>query len=364
MSDYRLKNVLDKKAKDLGFNIIKFAPAQLMDLWKAEIEQRKILDKATINYWSEKNLTSSYDTIMEDGRTFIVASYPYKPIKAGIGPQNAYINAHYMAYPKGRAAMQEIGDILISNNYKALVDPPLPIKHIAYKSGIGLFGKNGLIHNEKEGSLMTLHLLLTNADFPYSKSYDKKITDCGSCRKCIDACPNDAISDKGRIIVSKCLRYYMLSSDIIPVDIREKMGNRILGCEDCQITCPKNADKYKNIDQGDSYKEIFNIMDILKNHHGLKKYMKQLGQVIGKNYARPRRIISMAIIAAGNSGDSIFVEPLSQTLCHQDPPIRAHSAWALGRIAGKDAIVILKEALRKESDRLVVNEINNVINKT
>ncbi len=352
---HSLKNELVNKASQLGFDRIKFMQVRQLELWDEEIKVRRQLDPDTARYWEERRLTASYASVMEDGRTFIVASYQYAPYRFEESSGKGYFNAHYAAYPKGRQAMQELAAILIESGFAAVVDPPLPIKQIAYLSGIGCFGKNGLIHNETNGSLMTLHLILTNAPLPVDVPNESCITDCGSCARCIHSCPTGAISNNGRVILSKCLRYHMLSPGIIPRDIREKMGSRMLGCEDCQACCPKNRARFQETVEPEV--QIFDIMEILISHSSLKALMERIGKLVGKNYARAQRILSMAAIAAGNSGNPAYVEPLSRLIYHPHPQIRAHSAWAIGKIGGASARAVLEAALTKEDDPRVREEL-------
>ncbi|HOB19335.1 MAG TPA: HEAT repeat domain-containing protein [Candidatus Atribacteria bacterium] len=354
-----IKTKLLDRASQLGFEKLAFLPVRQLKLWDEEIVIRRQLDPDTAQYWDERRLTASFGSVMADARTFITASYPYSPYKYDASSVKGYFNAHYAAYPKGRKAMQELSDILSESGFAALVDPPLPIKQIAYLSGIGCFGRNGLIHSKESGSLMTLHLILTNALLPADVPDNLSLTDCGNCTRCIDSCPTGAITDCGRVILSKCLRYHMLSAGIIPGEIREKMGTRMLGCEDCQSCCPKNRSRYKEMVEPEE--EIFDIMEILTNHSSLRYQMERIGRLVGKNYARAQRILSMAAIAAGNLKDQAYIEPLSRLINHPYPPVRAHSAWAIGKIGGADARAILEAALEKEQDPRVREELKSAI---
>lgn len=363
MNNYRLKEQLESLAKSLGLAKIRFLPAEDLPEWENEVKVRSQADATAKAYWEKRNYSGNYKNIMKDAKSFVIAAFPYMPAKDSRDLNAPYLDPHYLAYPKGRAAVFELANMLKEQGFKALVDPPLPIKLIAYKSGIGLFGKNGLVYNREEGSLMSLHLLLTDATFPYTSHYNETISDCGTCRLCIDTCPNNAIGENGRVCMSKCLRHYMLTSEIIPINIRERMGMRFIGCGDCRIVCPKNAIKFKrtNIKQADYFK--LDIGEILENHSNLKEYLKGLAKVIGKNLARPIPIISMAIIAAGNSKDQAFVKGLTETLFHWHPTIRAHSAWALARLADNSALDSLNNALSRESEHLVTSEIEAAIKK-
>jgi epoxyqueuosine reductase len=359
-----IKDRILKKSKELGFGQVAFLPVQSLTLWEEGIKVRKSVDPDTAGYWDARGLSYDCRVIMADTRTIIAAVYPYTPHKHPFSKDKGYYSAHYRAYPHGRNAMAVLGSILVEEGYKVLTDPPIPAKEIAYRGGLGKFGRNGLIHHPKYGSLMTLHILLTDAELPADDGTPGEITDCGSCRLCMDSCPMNAISDNGVVRISRCLRYHMLSPDRIPIEVREKMGDRILGCEDCQISCPKNYAAYKQAVSADKDQEIFDLRELLTDYEaGLKRHMEPIGNLVGKNYARPQRILSMAIIAAGNSGDPSYVPLLAKTLHHPHPPIRAHSAWAIGRLGGEHAAEHLSYAKSREQDPEILEEINLALQK-
>ncbi len=368
-----MKRQIKQKATELGFHQVSFQPAVPLTSWDDDIKIRQSLDPATENYWESRGLTGDCSTIMPGAKTIIVAVYPYQPFNQTISQGQGRYSAHYQAYPKGREAMKELGEILTDEGYEVVVDAAIPAKRIAFQNELGKYGKNGLIYHPVFGSFITLHTILTNAKLELDVAeYDtlehdmskrdmsdkEEMSDCGSCRRCIDTCPTQAISDDGVILISKCLRYHMGSSDILPIDIREKIGNRMLGCEDCQFVCPKNS-KLINMDStAQKGQEIYDIRAILVNAKtGLKKQMTPIAQTVGNNYARPQKVLSMAIIVAGNSGDQSYVPLLTETLKYPNEVIRAHSAWAIGKLGGEEATATLIDADIKEDNIAVKNEI-------
>ena len=356
-----MKEKIKQKAISLGFHQVAFLPALPLPSWDEDIGLRQILDPSKADYWDDRGLTNNFSTILPDAKTIIIAAYPYQPYHPeNFAPDQASYSAHYKAYPQGRKAMTEVGEILNEAGYKIVVDSPIPAKRLAYLGGIGTYGKNGLIYHPEFGSFITLHTIVTNAVFELDKIETSVLSDCGGCRICVDACPTGAIADNGVILVSKCIRHYMLSSDIVPVEIREKMNNRILGCEDCQLICPKNRKPLKQsicLDEED--RDVFNIREILSQADtGLKKLMIPISEIVGKNYGRPQRVLSMAVILAGNSGDPTYLPLLAKTLYHPHIPIRAHSAWALGKLGGHEGKSLLCAALKREQEAKVQYEIH------
>jgi epoxyqueuosine reductase len=293
-----MREQIAQKAIKLGFHEVSFLPALPSPSWDDDIRLRRELDPNSAAYWEARGLTGDFKSIMADAKTIIIAIYPYQPFDQRVSQGQGRYSAHYQAYPKGRDAMKQIGAIIANEGYEVIIDPPISVKRLAYQGSLGTYGKNGLIYHPEFGSFITLHTILTNAQLEWdtvNTTDTEKISDCGKCRRCIDACPTRAIADNGIIMLSKCLRYHMSSSDIIPMEIREKIGNRILGCEECQLICPKNVKQIKE-ERPKKSQEIYDVRAILTNAKtGLKKQMDPIAYAVGNNYARPQKVLSMAV---------------------------------------------------------------------
>ncbi len=123
--------------------------------------------------------------------------------------------------------------------YRAFVDSaPVMEKAIAEKAGLGWTGKHTLNLNRETGSWYFLGELYTNLPLPVSKPTQKH---CGDCKRCIDVCPTHAIVAPYRLDAKRCIAYLTIElKGSIPVDLRPLIGNRIFGCDDCQLVCPWN----------------------------------------------------------------------------------------------------------------------------
>lgn len=329
----KLRDRIIQYGKKAGFEAVRFCTAEPLSEWGEELEKRKKLDPATSDNWRERNLSKDPLKYLEDAKTIVVAVFSYTPYKQEFPEGIGAYSPHYPAYQKGREAVKELAAKIEEEGYKAVTEHRLPVKALALKSGAGCYGKNGLIHLKGHGSFITLHAIITNADIPFDDSKDI-ITDCGSCRTCMDACPMGAISDNGAVLQSRCIRYYMFTSNFIPVEIRENAGVKMLGCDRCQVCCPMNHRKMKSAANPPMEEmQLFDIKSILEEGMtGLKERAERIGELVGHNYARPMRILSTAIIAAGNSGDPGYIPLLKQLLYHPDDNIRKYSSWALGKM--------------------------------
>ena len=136
--------------------------------------------------------------------------------------------------------------ILQKNDFKIYTDAgPLLERAYAARAGVGVIGKNGMLITQEYGSWVLLAELLTTLDLDYDEVIDyehDRFSVCGTCRRCIDACPMHAIIEPGEMDARKCISYQTIENcGKIPDEIYEKMGNRIFGCDICQEVCPHNS---------------------------------------------------------------------------------------------------------------------------
>ncbi|MDW3095331.1 MAG: tRNA epoxyqueuosine(34) reductase QueG [Gammaproteobacteria bacterium] len=130
---------------------------------------------------------------------------------------------------------QQVG----SFGYRAFVDSaPVLEKALAHKAGLGWIGKHTNLLSEDAGSWFFLGELFTNLPLPVD---DPSLSHCGTCEACIDICPTQAIVAPYKLDARKCISYLTIEHKTsIPIEYRKPMGNRIYGCDDCQLVCPWN----------------------------------------------------------------------------------------------------------------------------
>tara|TARA_B100001094_G_scaffold127846_1_gene123860 strand:+ start:486 stop:1646 length:1161 start_codon:yes stop_codon:yes gene_type:complete len=126
-------------------------------------------------------------------------------------------------------------------NYRPFVDSaPVLERPIAVKAGLGWVGKHSLVLNKESGSWFFLGELFVNIPLPLDQEQPEQ---CGTCRACVTSCPTDAIVSDAVIDARRCISYLTIEhDDAIPLEFRKPMGNRIYGCDDCQLVCPFNRD--------------------------------------------------------------------------------------------------------------------------
>ncbi len=125
-------------------------------------------------------------------------------------------------------------------NFRAFVDSaPVLERAIAQQAGLGWFGKNTMIISREEGSWFFLGEIYTNLELPLTAAYEEE--HCGRCTACLDVCPTNAFNGPYSLDTRKCISYLTIENkNAIPIELRKAMGNRIFGCDDCQLVCPWN----------------------------------------------------------------------------------------------------------------------------
>jgi epoxyqueuosine reductase len=331
-----LKEKIMALGKQLGFKELKVIPAEPPPFFEAAMAQRVENDAEIKKAWLQKGIRQEPREVLPGALSLWVAIYPYTPYPQKFPSGMGTFSAHYRYYPEGREKMERLASILKEAGYLTAVNPLLPIKAIAYRAGLGSFGRNGLLIHPEYGSYMTFHILLTNAAFPYDQTVlppQEFHYGCSNCDRCLRACPTAAIGEYGTVHLLKCLRQYMLSEEVVPEIFCNLMGLRILGCEICQRSCPENIKCGVNNSAPVKELTLFNIQQILLSHkNGTKAVTDRVAKLAGENYARAQRILSTAIIAAGNSGNPAYIPLLEETSNHSHPPIQMHSLWALAKL--------------------------------
>ena len=162
-------------------------------------------------------------------------------------PQQAYISRyatgrdyHKIIRNRLQKLAEKIANITGEFGYRAFTDSaPVLEKAIARNSGLGWIGKHTNLINPKAGSWFFLGEIYTDLPLPVDEPF---ITDhCGSCTACIDVCPTQAIVEPYKVDARRCISYLTIElRESIPDEFRKDIGNRIYGCDDCQLVCPWN----------------------------------------------------------------------------------------------------------------------------
>jgi epoxyqueuosine reductase len=244
---------------------------------------------------------------------------------------------------------------------KSMVDTgELSDRAVAERAGIGWSGKNCAIITPEFGSYVYLGELITSIPF----EPDEPIEDqCGTCTKCLDACPTGALVQGGQINAQRCIGFLTQTKDFVPDEFREKIGNRIYGCDSCQTACPMNKGKdFHFHEEMDSNSETNKplLRPILKMSN--REFKEHFGQLAG-SWRGKKPIQRNAILAIAHFRDETAIPDLIDILKEDSRPVlRGTAAWALGKINHETAFSALLEAKKKEKDMDVLAEIEKGLN--
>lgn len=215
-------------------------------------------------------------------------------------------------------------------NFRAFVDSaPVLERAIAQKSGLGWFGKNTMIINRNAGSWFFLGEIYTDLMLPLSPEYTEE--HCGSCTACLDVCPTNAFTDPYSLDTAKCISYLTIENKgEIPEDLRQQLGNRIFGCDDCQLVCPWN--KFANLSSEDDFSPRHNLDNAtlieLFNWTEEEFLSRTEGSAIRRTgYTGWLRNIAVALGNAPSNSD--IINALKSKANHSSPLVKEHVEWAL-----------------------------------
>lgn len=244
---------------------------------------------------------------------------------------------------------------------RSYVDTGPPVdRAFARRAGIGWYGKNACIYVPDHGSWVFLAEIVTNVqltpDSPVHKS-------CGTCDRCIRACPTGAIERPFWVNPKKCLSYITQMPGMIPREFRKAMGRHLWGCDICQIVCPWNWEA-----KAEGH-EAFKPSDALGARPALIPLLTITNSQFRKTFGptamawRGKKIIQRnACICLGNIGDPAAVPALIDRLkLDPKPVVRGSAAWALGEIGGTEAKDALTAAQKCEIDPEVQDEIEHAL---
>ncbi|MGO4180583.1 tRNA epoxyqueuosine(34) reductase QueG [Paenibacillus sp. TAF43_2] len=230
---------------------------------------------------------------------------------------------------------------------------------VAERAGIGWSAKNCAIISPELGSWIYLGEMITNVPF----EPDEPITEsCGSCTKCIDACPTDALVGPGQLNSSRCISFVTQTKGMISDEFMRKIGNRLYGCDTCQTVCPINRGKnWTHQPELQPDMELVKPLLVPLLTIGNKEFQARYGRT-SSAWRGKKPIQRNAVIALGNFKEASAVPDLIRVL-EQDPRpvLRGTAAWSLARIGGEQAKSALLGASVKETDEEALQAIANAI---
>lgn len=285
----------------------------------------------------------------------------YLPAKAGFAtnlsdPTLGYISRYALGrdYHKVlRQRLKQLGEristVVTELGFRPFVDSaPVLERPLAAKAGLGWIGKHSLLLSEDAGSWFFLGELLVNIPLPVDQPVEK---DCGNCVACITSCPTGAIVAPFVVDARRCISYLTIElKEDIPEDLRPLMGNRIYGCDDCQLVCPINREAPISSEVDFAKRQQWRNLSLLHLFSWTEADFLQLteGSAIRRiGYLRWQRNIAVALGNAPYSADIVS----SLTQFDGDAMVQRHVDWALAQQRQK--ALSHESALSRAQQRLV-----------
>lgn len=238
--------------------------------------------------------------------------------------------------------------------FRAFVDSaPILERPLAEKAGIGWRGKHTLVLNRSAGSMFFLGELFI--DLPLPIDAPETENHCGKCTACLDVCPTNAFPEPNVLDARRCISYLTIELDgSIPEDLRPLMGNRIFGCDDCQLICPWN--RFSNFTEEQDFhpRQKLDKSSLLELFEwSEEEFLKRTeGSAIRRTgYIGWLRNIAVAL--GNSSGGELIEAALQKKLEHPSEIVREHVEWAMKQLQNGEAPQVLPIDKHLRRDKLI-----------
>ncbi len=372
VSDQELADRLKQRGKELGFSLVGIATAASPDTLHLFRDWLRQGFYGEMNYLPRRE--EAYEElsgVLPGVRSIVMTAMNYGP-----GRDAPTAPGRIAAYAQGtadyhdvlRSKLKELSKVLHEarpeSRSRVTVDTaPLLEKDFARRAGLGWFGKNTMLINKYAGSYFFLAGILTDVSLPPDERHHT--SHCGTCTRCLEACPTQAFVEPHVMDARKCLSYLTieLRGQPIPVELRAGMQDWMFGCDVCQQVCPwnheatvSNVPEFQPNPMTDRTAEEFLLMSADEFKSTFKK--SPLSRPGVNNMARN------AAIVLGNSRNPESVTALSTALNSADPIVRGAAAWALGQIKTQPSLEQLQRRLEIETDAEVLTELQAALRET
>ena len=237
---------------------------------------------------------------------------------------------------------------------------PLLERDLAQRAGLGWIGKNTCLIHPSQGSYFLLAEILLGLELEPDPPFTADR--CGSCTRCLEACPTGCILPDRTLDARRCISYLTIElKGSIPSEVRPQMGSWVFGCDICQLVCPWNlrfARKDNEVDPALAAQPGIPQPNLLEELSLTAQEFKHKFKGSPIQRAKRRGYLRNVSVALGNAHDPAAIPALTQSLMEEpEPLIRSHAAWALGQIDDPQAKRALSEAVSRETDPGVQSEI-------
>jgi epoxyqueuosine reductase len=324
---------LTRLAEQVGLDVVGAAPAAAYSETEAAIAERRRRGLfADMRFTMAQPQVSCHpERLLHGARTVVSAALCYYVPGPDAAPGEGRLPRYAWRdhYHELREKLDRLG-ALLGGSYRVLVDANQHVdREGAARAGVGFYGKNTLLITKRFGSWVVLGTLVTDVEIEASAPLD---LDCGSCTRCIDACPTGALDEPGVLDSTRCLSYWTQAPRPIPAEYRAELASQVYGCDICQDVCPWNRGVEKRR-AGDALPEDAEPVVSLAD------WLEADGAELAERYDRlyfprndSRYLRRNALVAAGNSPAPDVLGAVARLAESDDPLLREHAEWALARV--------------------------------
>lgn len=343
-----------------GLDALGVAPAGVMHRARQQLQDRE--DRHLTNGLKFTFLRPERSThpalLVDDARTVIVGlrSYAYDdPIDIAHGRLTARIARYAWEdhYGKLKSSLSQVAAQLRRDGHRATVfadDNSIVDREIAWLAGLGWYGRNANLLVPGKGSMFVIGCIVTTADLPLG---DEVPDGCGTCSRCIPACPTAAIIEPGVIDANRCLSWLLQKPGVFDRRFREALDDRIYGCDECQVVCPPTK-KFGTQPSPADIRTDVDVLELLALDDNALDAACDRWYVADRDMTWVRRNLLIIIGNRGVPTDAATVETIRRYLSHEREELRAHAVWAASRLG-------LRHLLHfDDPSPIVVDELENL----
>ena len=356
------------EAQQIGFSLVGIAPAARPDTLEFLHDWLNQGRHGEMAYMQRRREAYSHPSgVLKNVRNLIVVglNYFHHSQEPDIGQIAKYAAGSTDYHDLMREKLQELSGVIHrlapASKTRIVVDTaPLLERDFARMAGLGWFGKNTMLINKYVGSFFFLGAILTDcellSDAPHETAH------CGTCTRCLEACPTAAFDGPYVLDARKCISYLTieLRGRPIPAEMRSRLGDWLFGCDVCQDVCPWNHKSPETSEPGlmtgeSAQRDAANFLTLSE-----EQFTKEFGST---PMSRPGRVgmARNAAIVLGNCRDPRWIPVIAKGLTDQSPIVRGACAWALGQIATVESIGKLRAHLAVEADDIVRTEVHSAL---
>lgn len=363
-----LKEEIIQYSKTIGIDKIGFASASVFSELKERLRTQQELGYQSGFEEPDLDKRTNPELLLPQAKSIIAIALAY-PSKLKNSPRSTkderrgiFCRAswgqdyHHILRDRLKKLEEFIREKVPSVHAKSMVDTgELSDRAVAERAGIGWSGKNCAIITPEFGSYVYLGEMITDIAFPPDTPMEDR---CGTCNKCVEVCPTGALVQGGQLDSNKCVAFLTQTKGFLKDEYREKIGNRLYGCDTCQTVCPENKGKDFHL-----HPEMVPDPELAKPklkpllHISNRDFKEKFGHVSG-SWRGKKPIQRNAILALAHFKDESAIPDLIKLMREDSRPvIRGTAAWALGKIGQPEVKEHLQYIKMRETDEEVLIEI-------